>query len=264
MARHRPVVESGKPRRYKTSVANQKFVNNFVGPRDRPSPAWSLHPRCRAGTRNRPALLRRHRSSGARRAGGGAFMGVSLLGGPRRPRPVAERVRNGYPAGGPAGPAGSGWPRGPEFVSEFLTQDANIEKQIRGHHAELTAVRVHPVTGGCWSAFAVASHTLVGAPPRGSLLNAAGAPGAGSPSTAGSPAPANGSPRRGRPPSAPTPPALRPRPTRHCHLSQPHERPDDVDAHVNRARAVQDARQHDGAVFREYPRRISASAAADF
>ena len=89
-------------------------MNNSTGPRDRPSPAWGL-------VENRPALFRRRRPGTqrgrwvwARRAVGDALPHASVPVRPRRPE-----------TGWPAGPAGSGRPRGPQFVCEFLTQDTS-------------------------------------------------------------------------------------------------------------------------------------------
>jgi len=46
---------------------NQKFANDSTGPRERPFPAWGL-------VENRPAVFRRRRPCGARRAVNGAFV----------------------------------------------------------------------------------------------------------------------------------------------------------------------------------------------
>jgi len=94
-------------------VLNQNLVDNSTGPRDRPSPAWGL-------VENRPALFRRRRPSGARRAVNGAFAHRSMPGRSRRPE-----------TGWPAGPAGSGRPRGPCFVGEFLTHDTRMSQPSR-------------------------------------------------------------------------------------------------------------------------------------
>jgi len=90
-------------------VPNQKFTNNPTGPRDRPSPAWGL-------VENRPALFRRRRPGTqrgrwvwARRAVKGTLVHGAVPVRSRRPE-----------TGWPAGPAGSGWSRGPQFVGEHL------------------------------------------------------------------------------------------------------------------------------------------------
>ena len=77
-----------------SSSVNRKSADNFIGPRDRPSPAWGL-------VENRPALLRRRRSCGARRAGGGVFPWASCPGGPGVPKPAGPRAQRAR--GGPEG-----------------------------------------------------------------------------------------------------------------------------------------------------------------
>jgi len=86
-------------------VLSWKCSHLFAGPRRRPSPASGL-------VENRPALRRRRRPCGARRAVEAALPQQSAAWRPRRPGP-----------GWPAGPAGSGRHQGPHLGSGSLTQD---------------------------------------------------------------------------------------------------------------------------------------------